>query len=249
MIARTLDSGAEVQPNHLFGMSVKAVGGHFICPHLVPREAVVVDIGANCGVFTNAMTKCFAAKVIAVEPSPVMFNKLEKKEGVELVNMAISDAPGESNFYLRANSEVSSLRADYPGAVEGLVKVETITLPMLLERYCLSWVDVLKIDAEGAELVMFSACSDETLLGFGQICVEFHEWLGVGTRQDVKEIIARVERVGFRVFSLVRGNFQAVLFVNRGFMNSWQHRLTWLRIWSPRMCAFGVKRLLRQRRG
>jgi FkbM family methyltransferase len=228
---------------HPFGFETRLIGGHWLCVDLIPREATVVDIGANRGVFGVALRNERNAHVYAVEPSPQMFEALPADASSRKLNVAIADHPGYSTFYVRDNSEASSLERKHSADAAEEIIVETTTLPLLLERFGLERADLLKVDAEGAELVMFRCCSDDFLRKFDQICIEFHEWFGVGSKQEVKDVIGSIEAAGFRSASLVRGNYQAVLFVNRRLMSVWQYALTWLRIWGRRAFASVWRRL------
>jgi FkbM family methyltransferase len=228
---------------HPFGFKTRLIGGHWLCVDLIPRDATVVDIGANRGVFGVALRKERNAHVYAVEPSPQMFEALPAEASSRKLNVAIADHSGHSTFYVRDNSEASSLERRQSADAAEEITVETTTLPLVLERFGLERADVLKVDAEGAELVMFRCCADEFLRKCDQICIEFHEWFGVGSKQEVEGVISSIEAAGFRSFSLVRGNYQAVLFVNRRLMSSWQHGLTWLRIWGWRGVASARRRI------
>lgn len=222
---------------------IKLIGGHWLCPGLVPQGAQVVDIGANRGVFSEAMAREYGARVVAVEPSPAMFNQLPELPNMRKVNVAIADRQGRGTFFERSNSETSSLFARADSEVGNAVEVDLITLPLLFERCGLQGTDVIKVDAEGAELTIFAPCSDEFVGRIGQMCIEFHEWLGVGTRRDVELVVKRLEKAGFFSFSLVRGNYQAVLLVNRRLMARHQYWLTWLRVWVSRGWRYAGKRL------
>lgn len=227
-----------------FGFSVRWIGGHYLCPELVPRGAKVVDIGANRGVFIEASRRVFGAEVYAVEPTPQLFQSLQNELGLHKIHAAISNFNGRSAFHIRDNCEASSLLVENLKGVMESIEVETLTLPALFDRLGLSKIDILKVDAEGAELKMFDVCPQEFMRKISQICVEFHEWMGIGTRKDVEGVIQKINSAGFRSFSLVRGNYQAVLFVNRRYMSAWQYWCTWLRVWVPRVLISGRRKIL-----
>jgi FkbM family methyltransferase len=228
---------------HFLGLKIQLIGGHYICPALIPKNATIVDIGANVGKFAKVAREIFDANLYAVEPTPSLFDKLPVGTKIQKINAAVSNKNGQACFYIHGNCEESSLFLEKSSHIREAMNVETITLPTLLERFKLYQVDTLKIDAEGAELVIFDGCSNEKLENINQICVEFHEWMGIGTRMDVQRVINKIESSGFHSFSLIRGNYQAVLFVNRRLMSVWQYWCTWLRVWVPRVVDYACRQI------
>ena len=162
---------------------------------------------------------------------------------IQKINAAVSNKNRQACFYIHSNCEESSLFLEQSNHIREANNVETITMQTLMERFKLSQVDILKIDAEGAELVIFDGCSNEKLENINQICVEFHKWMGIGTRMDVRRVINKIESSGFRSFSLIRCNYQAVLFVNRRLMSAWQYWCTWLCVWVPRVVNYACRKI------
>jgi len=129
---------------------------------LLPRDGVLVDIGANAGIYS-----CLAASrlkqsgvVVAIEPNPEMVARLQfnldatmadntEKPRVEIQAIAVSDETGSMPFYLNPkNLGASSLTNDQQGR-----KIEVQSQPLLdvIEALKLSRIHVLKCDIEGSE--------------------------------------------------------------------------------------------------
>jgi|GEM_PF-2169949 len=126
------------------------------------------DIGANSGVFSlaaGAKLRAQAATIFAFEPGPSTFAILENNLHLNrlpeicAVRTAISDTTGESQLFLNAASKdgLNSLRnPSYPDAEGvGCERVSTITLDDFVTRENITHVDVMKVDVEGAELLVF----------------------------------------------------------------------------------------------
>lgn len=123
----------------------------------VPEQAVVWDVGANCGVFAFACDG--ARQVIAVEPDPFLASLIERSRRrngtpVQIVQCAVSDAPGEGEFAISRRGRAASHLAAVPGSSQsggerGRLRVELRTLDQLLDRF--GPPDFVKIDVEGAE--------------------------------------------------------------------------------------------------
>lgn len=138
------------------------IGGHSIEESLL-GDGVIIDIG--CRDFT--FSKHFKGRTVyAVDVDGDVFN--ESPEGINCLNVAISDKSGVSSYY--RNGEGTCLKEIDPDQNHPFVPCLTMTMDELYEITGTN-VDILKLDCEGAEYV---------ILGEGfkpipkQISVEFH---------------------------------------------------------------------------
>lgn len=118
---------------------------------------VVVDVGANIGMYTMLSARAVTpnGKVFAFEPVPEVYRRLTENlclSGITNVSthrIAISDTAGTARFYLGTNESTGSLcRVQTAEAIA----VPTETLDGVLERNGMTRVDAVKLDAEGAEM-------------------------------------------------------------------------------------------------
>jgi len=122
---------------------------------------VVIDVGANVGYYalTAAMGVGSAGRVVAFEPAPTTAARLRENAALNgfsnltVVQAAVSDRPGTSRFQLAHSPEASSLYNTGLDAV-GSVEVRLATLDHLATEVGLDRVDLIKIDAEGAEVAV-----------------------------------------------------------------------------------------------
>jgi FkbM family methyltransferase len=137
---------------------------------------VIVDLGANIGLFTTHVSPYFS-KCISVEPTPSHFKilkELTKDIGkIQYVNAAISNVTGEMDFYLsETNSTMNSLSNIYGNSI----KVKTYTLKYLLDKYDVEKVDFMKVDIEGSEVIFLSQSNIETMSKcVERFFIEFHD--------------------------------------------------------------------------
>lgn len=119
---------------------------------------VFVDVGANVGMYSAVASLRVgpSGRVLAVEASPITFEKLQVITRRGLGNIvarhcAVADAAGGLEFFIgpEDHSGVSSLR-DLGAAATQRVRVPAETLDHLLEGW--PKVRFIKIDVEGAEL-------------------------------------------------------------------------------------------------
>jgi FkbM family methyltransferase len=160
----------------------------------VPAGAVVVDIGANIGVFTMYAVHCGARRVEAYEPSAQSFDQLEKNISANgLAGRAVArraavwDGSSSTVAFPRHSSVMNAVLADAGAAVHDIVPATTLDTVVADAGV----VDLLKMDCEGAEGPILAAASAAALSGVHQVRLEYH--LGLGDQVE-----ARLRGAGFR---------------------------------------------------
>jgi FkbM family methyltransferase len=160
------------------------------------KNNVVVDIGANVGLF-SLYYQDIASRVISVEPTldhgRVFLSMLDanKITNVSLVQAALTDEDKVIKFYTNpANSTMNSIfayghRNDYAYEVQGL-SLETILKGIDPEA-----LGFIKIDIEGSERELIDNTSFlEQLSKPKAFFVEIHATKDVGNHTELKEVQA-----------------------------------------------------------
>ncbi len=116
---------------------------------------VVIDCGCCEGFFVFQALEAGAAKVVGIEPNPVMVHCLEKTFAEEIKSgrvvieaAALGSFRGRASFSFDASYPAFGQVGDQPGGQP--VTVETIAA--ICERLKLDRVDLVKMDIEGAEI-------------------------------------------------------------------------------------------------
>ncbi len=178
------------------------------------------DIGANVGVFSVAAGRSLQetqSSIYAFEPCPATFAILEKnlhENGLASVRaqcMAVSEQSGEASLYVNAAMKdgLNSLEDPSHGDAEvvGTVAVRVTTLDEFVAEKSISRVDVMKVDVEGAELLVFRgargllAREDAPL-----ILYEGYSWCTAGFHYHPVEIMWLLEAFGYEIFVLDNGS-------------------------------------------
>jgi len=183
---------------------------------LAARSGLVLDIGANIGIFT--LLACLSGpqvRVISFEPSPEVFSRLRGNveangwsDRCELRNEAASDRQGSAAFdagRVRNSSRagISTMRV-IPGSPEGenLIEVRVNTV----DAACAGKgkVGLAKIDVEGHE--------DAVLRGMAGVLEEHRPDLIVECLEDgpYREVMGILLPLGYRIYHLRRGGLQEV---------------------------------------
>lgn len=135
---------------------------------------VVVDLGANLGVFATRAAKRVgpSGRVIAVEPHPDNFHRLQgnaRRNGLvclECVQAAVGDRQGRAELFLHERGINHSIVRSSGQSVS----VSMRTVDGLVRERGLARVDLLKIDIEGAVPAALRGAS-ETLRRFRPLIV------------------------------------------------------------------------------
>jgi FkbM family methyltransferase len=157
---------------------------------LPTQPRLIVDAGAYTGYSTCYFAHRYpTSKVVAIEPVATNITLLEEHcRGMghvtieraalwpTLGNVAI-DNPGEKSWAFRTRE-----------ARGGTTVVPTITIPEILRRTGESRIDLLKLDIEGAEEMLFREGADEWLPKVDVMAIELH---GPACAKAMEDAIAR----------------------------------------------------------
>ena len=163
----------------------------------VKNNAVVIDIGAQIGVFSIfAAKKNKNIKVYSYEPFEKNFNLLKRNislnglDNIHIFKQGISgekgkkelvisqDNTGGHSFYIKGNNKV---------------EIETITLKDVFEKNKIKTCDFLKIDCEGAEYEILYKTPLKYLKKIKSITLEYHK------NGIVEELQKFLEKSGFNI--------------------------------------------------
>ncbi len=85
----------------------------------LPKNAVVMDIGANVGLISLVLAKKYGCSVFAYEPDPKIFEKLERN--LQINKPAIKVEP--FRIALQDDSKIKSMKLNIRRAIDGEVTV------------------------------------------------------------------------------------------------------------------------------
>jgi FkbM family methyltransferase len=205
----------------LQGLGKEDVTADYIKPLLRPGSTFV-DVGANVGYFT-LLASTLGARVVAYEPTPSVFARLRENvdlngfQQAQLVNAAVMDKPGTLSLHLSGEDpEANSLFGDGPQSV----RVPAVSLDEDLAARGIEHVDLLKIDAEGAEAFVLDGAT--RLLSSPNppaILVEVNAFTLRSAGLQPSDILSRLESHGYHhteIESLLyKGSHCANIFATR----------------------------------
>ena len=118
--------------------------------------AVVVDVGANIGIYSNFLSRCVGPTglVHSFEPSPDNFKRLcaatEKVSNVRLSQAAVGERSGECKLYISEKLNVDHRTYKADGNLRRAVPTEMVALDDYFKPG--QRVDLIKMDIQGYEL-------------------------------------------------------------------------------------------------
>ena len=205
VISHGLNDGIEMSNN----------GEAWLIAQIAPNAHFFIDVGANKGAWTAEFLSKTVTRVqgIMYEPSSGASNfiKIHRKhherfDQVEVIESAISDRIGQTTFYEEpACGESSSIVPGFSRADAEPKQVAVTTLDAEIERRGISFVDILKIDAEGYDLHVLKGVTNSLKRGIIDV-IQFEynaPWaLANSTLHEALEIFRRNQ---YRVY-LLRSN-------------------------------------------
>jgi FkbM family methyltransferase len=159
-----------------------------------PQEgSIVVDVGANIGVFSLWAAKFIGmtGRLVAIEPNPVSYPHLQRSLRslrIPVDSLSVACGEGETNAVLHFESgfTVSSSLDPFAQADQS-ANVRVRRLDTILQELGIDHVDMLKIDVEGAEEAVLRG-ADRILSATDLIAVETTDGtVGAGVRRYLSQ--------------------------------------------------------------
>lgn len=181
----------------------------------VRRGSIVIDVGANIGIYTVYALTSGASQVFSVEPSEGSFQLLQENLQINRLSAsavcyqnAVAARSGQTLFFPKASDPSNSPLP--PSASCDCTQVATLSLADLIARHQLNCVDHLKLDCEGAEYEIVLESPIEVWSPVRDLKIEYH-------RGRSAQLAQRLTHLGFLLQS------EAVTTESVGHL--WFHRL------------------------
>ncbi len=174
----------------------------------VPNDSIIVDVGANIGVYSIfASLQGKNNLIYAYEPMKETFDHLTEniklndcKDKIIPFNYAIASKKGKTKIFI-ADSVTNTIVSSNPNLPSE--DIETITLEDVIKENNLERIDLLKMDCEGAEYEIFYNMSEEIFPKIKEIRMEFH---GLENGKELRDFL---KTKGFKIKKFKKGNLWA----------------------------------------
>jgi len=179
-----------------------------ICPELITPRSVVYSVGIGDDVsFEISLIRSFdLSSLFAFDPTPTSMSWLSRQQvpdEFKLFPYAISDYDGTAPFFPHDNPDFvahSLIAREATGA--RAVEVQVRTLPTLMAELGHGYIDLLKMDIEGAEYAVIDNLISQKV-EVHQLLVEFHHldrFTPGMSPARTKDAIRKLNRAGFKAF-------------------------------------------------
>ncbi|TSC82475.1 MAG: FkbM family methyltransferase [Parcubacteria group bacterium Gr01-1014_20] len=171
----------------------------------IKENSIVIDIGANIGVFSvKAAEASKNVKVLSFEPFPrnfemlktnIALNKLEKR--IQPFQAAVGQKGGKQTLFFRPGDSGGGSFKRYGNEAElSSVEVSTVTLEDIFSSNRIESCDFMKIDCEGAEEEILTTAPRDIFKKIRTMTIEWHYNLN---RMTIDEFKLFLKNLGYNV--------------------------------------------------
>jgi len=180
--------------------------------HLVEPGTTAIDIGCSIGLYAAEMAR-HAQNVIAFEANPAVaqFARAVAPRNVDIVNVALSSAPGRAMLKIPRNptgdtiDELATIEADNPLHASDPAAAEIET--KRLDDFAVANCSFIKIDVEGHEEAVLDGASSVIASQRPVLMIELDESLNKGA---LARLATRYAALNYRGFFLSQGKLRPI---------------------------------------
>lgn len=195
-----------------------------IMDYMVSEEVtgnVFVDIGANIGIVSTFAANRFK-EVYSFEP--VIDNlkyfrnniKLNGVTNVSIFDYCVSDTNGNVELFIREQFGHHGLTSAHESATNDILMVKSVTLDTFMAEKKIVSIDVLKIDVEGAERLVFEGARQALTQGSIEMII-FEYQPNQLSHVDLKFIVNTLTSAGYDLFNTDNIPVDLDLIVSEGY--------------------------------
>jgi len=177
-----------------------------LLPFLIDPEKDAIDIGANKGIYTRALSR-LVPQVHAFEPNPKIYRILSAGSPINASTypIALSDVSRTNQLLIPLNPKRKTYSNQGASLSRGKVSGEHLEIDVTsrtLDSYKFSNIGFIKIDVEGHELSVLAGAKKTLAEHKPTLIVELEER---HTGLEIRELIGHVEQYGYSGYFLRKG--------------------------------------------
>jgi len=179
----------------------------------------VIDVGANIGIYTLLASNQVGVNghVYAFEPAHRAYIKL--KNNIEINNFlnitpirsGVSDYDGETIFNVCDDDAYNSLGRSPMRKVKSTETIKIVTIDKFVQLNNIKKIDVIKVDTEGAEYLVFKGAINTLRRDKPVLFFEYNPFAGVGFDFDPIESIRALKSLNYEFYEFVDGKFKEIV--------------------------------------
>jgi len=181
---------------------------------LIKKDDVVLDIGANIGIYSLIASESIGkiGRIYAFEPANIAYSsllyniKLNRIDNIYPIKAGVSDHSGRAIFNICHDDAYNSL-GEAP--LKQIIKSETIDLMSIDDfviNYKIAKVNVIKVDTEGAEYLVFKGAHKTLNKHKPILFFEHNPIVTKGFSNSTHDLIELIRFHGYELFEIKNGN-------------------------------------------
>ena len=181
-----------------------------LLPFLVPRNCTAVDVGANLGIYTEALVR-LGVQVVAIEPNPPWAADLSAmfKKDVRVVRGAASNAVGRTALRVPTSiSHAGMATIETNNMLQGQNVEEVMVDVFTIDSLNLTEVGFIKIDVEGHEDAVLEGATETIMTYRPNLLVEAEERHRPGS---IALLLRRMSGLGYTGYMIWNGALTPLL--------------------------------------
>jgi len=165
------------------------------------KNPIILDIGANTGLFTLRMKELYKdASVYCYEPFPSNYEQLlqniqlSKLKDVELINKGVGGSSRSEKLFINKSNLGGHSLFEHEARSDEFVNIEILGIAELLNNLPQSRIHLIKMDCEGAEYEIIKALNTALVSKVEIILFESTESV-----YDLTDLLGHLRSIGFSI--------------------------------------------------
>jgi FkbM family methyltransferase len=181
--------------------------------YLAQHSNVILDIGANVGYYAVLLGLEIGetGQVYSFEPLPSSFSQLQTNvqinnldSKVQCISLALSDSSGFATLHVPkvSGTSATSMQNLHPDEANSSFSIETQKLDDVVVRRDIGKIDLIKIDVEGAERLVFQGGWQSIQKSLPVIFAELLRKWSAGFGYHPSQVVDEFKSLGYRCFAV-----------------------------------------------
>ena len=179
-------------------------GGGWLALDLLNDRSIVYSFGVGCDItFDEMLIRRTGSQVLGFDPTPRSREWIKNNPNIPpqftFAPVGLAETTGTKKLFLPANKEFvsGSIVKELGG---GFIECDFLSLPDIMERHEHKFIDLIKMDIEGAEYaIVESWLRRDYIPPVRQLWIEFHPDLANHTTRSTMELVMNLNRLHFAV--------------------------------------------------
>lgn len=174
-----------------------------IADEYLDENKVIYSFGVGTDIsFDTCLIEKYDCNVFAFDPTPRSIEWIHRQnlpDKFKFYQYGISDKDGVITFFPPLDSDHVSFSTKAIEKNQKGMQLPVYCLKSIMDKLGHSKIDVLKIDVEGSE---YNVIKDliKSNISIKQMLVEFHHRFGVYTKEDTRNAINNLRKIGYKIF-------------------------------------------------